>query len=406
MSKYLNKNISYTFVFILFSVFNPSFAQELELSRNWGDILEEAKGQNISMYAWGGSADMNSYLSWVSMELKTKYDINFRHVKVARTADFVSQLLSQKAAGKNTSNIDLIWINGENFHTLKRNDLLLGGYKEILPNIKYLNPSFSELFQYDNGVEVEGLEVPWGIAQITFFYNPKNVNNPPKDWQEFKKWIHENPGRFTYPEPNLDFHGESFLEQALWYISKELNGGEFDTESILNGIPDDNPELFNKWKEEISSIKNYLWKEGTTYPNTESEMFGLMANQEVDIVFSFNPNRGVLAMKNGLLPEVTAYTWEYSLTNANFVAITKYSASYQAALVAVNFLVSPEAQARKADEDVLGGPSIVSIGTLPESEKAFFSEGGRKVSILGDIPLSEPNIEWTKKIKSTWLELN
>ena len=80
----------------------------------------------MRLHAWGGSAQVNSYLQWVAQQVESKYDIRLQHVKLADTSDAVSRVLAEKAAGNNTNgSVDLIWINGENFAAMKKHGLLV-----------------------------------------------------------------------------------------------------------------------------------------------------------------------------------------------------------------------------------------------------------------------------------------
>jgi ABC-type uncharacterized transport system YnjBCD substrate-binding protein len=51
-------------------------------------------------------------------------------------------VLSEKEAGKDPGAVDLIWINGENFASLKQANLLYDGWNKALP--------YSALVDYDN----------------------------------------------------------------------------------------------------------------------------------------------------------------------------------------------------------------------------------------------------------------
>jgi len=57
------------------------------------------------------------------------------HVKLTDTADAVAQVLAEKAAGRDSDGaVDLLWINGENFAAMRREDLLHGPFVDALPN--------------------------------------------------------------------------------------------------------------------------------------------------------------------------------------------------------------------------------------------------------------------------------
>lgn len=88
---------------------------------DWQEIKNEAKGQTVWFNAWGGDTAINRYLDWVSGEMKTHYAINLKIVRLADAADAVKRIQTEAAAGRKTGgSVDLLWVNGENFRTLKR----------------------------------------------------------------------------------------------------------------------------------------------------------------------------------------------------------------------------------------------------------------------------------------------
>ena len=66
---------------------------------------------------------------------------------------------------------------------------------------------------------VDGMEAPWGMAQLTFYADRARVAQPPASWAELLDWARRNPGRFTYPKPPA-FHGTTFLKQLLDLLKK------------------------------------------------------------------------------------------------------------------------------------------------------------------------------------------
>lgn len=87
---------------------------------DWQEIKNEAKGQTVWFNAWGGDTAINRYLDWVSGEMKTHYAINLKIVRLADAADAVKRIQTEAAAGRKTGgSVDLLWVNGENFRTLK-----------------------------------------------------------------------------------------------------------------------------------------------------------------------------------------------------------------------------------------------------------------------------------------------
>lgn len=101
---------------------------------SWEAIEKAARGQTVYWNGWGGDEKVNAYIAWVGEQVKSRYGITLRHVKVTDIAETVSRILAEKYAGRDQNGtVDLIWINGENFHTMKQNGLLFGPFSERLP---------------------------------------------------------------------------------------------------------------------------------------------------------------------------------------------------------------------------------------------------------------------------------
>ncbi len=86
------------------------------------------KGKPSGLTHWGGDTAINRYLDWVSGEMKTHYAINLKIVRLADAADAVKRIQTEAAAGRKTGgSVDLLWVNGENFRTLKRGQFITNG---------------------------------------------------------------------------------------------------------------------------------------------------------------------------------------------------------------------------------------------------------------------------------------
>ena len=80
---------------------------------DWTAITNAARGQTVYWNAWGGDERINAYIAWVGDYVREEYSITLHQVKLADTADAVSRVLAERAAGKTTGgSVDLIWING------------------------------------------------------------------------------------------------------------------------------------------------------------------------------------------------------------------------------------------------------------------------------------------------------
>src|SRR5680860_124416 len=91
---------------------------------SWDQITQKADGQTVNWMMWQGSPHVNNYINnYVIPEVKKRYNINLE-ISNGQGNQIVSTLLTEQDAGKNTSDIDLAWINGETFYQLRQIDAL------------------------------------------------------------------------------------------------------------------------------------------------------------------------------------------------------------------------------------------------------------------------------------------
>jgi len=153
---------------------------------DWQDTLDAARGQTVYWNAWGGDARTNAFIAWVGEQTEKLYDVSIEHVRLSDTAEAVTRVISERAAGLDTGgSVDLIWINGPNFLAMKEQDLLFGPFVEDLPNAAYVDLSPGAPATLDFTVPVEGMESPWRLARFVFTYDSARVDAPPDSMAEF-----------------------------------------------------------------------------------------------------------------------------------------------------------------------------------------------------------------------------
>lgn len=310
---------------------------------NWDSVLEAARGQKINWYIWGGSDSINAYVdSFYGKALEERYEITLNRVPLADTVDAVNQLLSEKQAGTDPGSVDLIWINGENFSTLKQADMLYKDWAQKLPNAKYVdweNPAI----HLDFGNPVENMESPWSSAQFQFIYDSARTDEGdlPRSYAALKDWACANPGRFTYIMPGPGgFLGTRFVKGALY----EISGGAEQWLSFDQALWDrHSPALWNY----LNELKPCLWRNGETYPKDESALVTLFANSEVDLSMTNDITGAGRWIADGRMPETArAFVFDnYMIGDFNYVAIPRNAPNKAAALVLANLLLEPEFQA-------------------------------------------------------------
>lgn len=371
---------------------------------DWPAVVSQAKGETVYWNAWGGSDNVNDFIAWTGRQLQKRYGFKVVEVKVADTAEAVAKVVADKAAGKNTDgSVDLIWINGENFVAMKKQNLFFTpGWATKLPNWKYVdtrNPTVTT----DFNEPTDGLESPWGNAKLVFFYDSARTKKAdlPNNAEQLLAWAKAHPGRFSYPAPPA-FMGTTFLKQVLYELMDDKSKfyKPVDKMSFKQYVA----PLFSY----LDQIKPYLWHEGRDYPKDYPAMKQMLADGSLGIIFAFNPSEASSAIEAGKLPKtVRSFTFSGgTLGNTHFVAIPYNAAAKAAALVLANFLISPEAQFHKQNPEYWGDPTVLSMQKLPgEWQKKFaalkLGVATLPPSELGPI-IREPDASWTDAIEAAW----
>jgi putative thiamine transport system substrate-binding protein len=365
-------------------------------------VREAARGQTVYFNAWGGSTQINDYIAWVADEVRERHGIELVHVKLTSTSEAVSRVLAEKTAGQVTGgSVDLVWLNGENFLAMKEHELLFGPFAFDLPNFDLVDTEGKPTTLIDFTEPTEGLESPWGMAQFVLIHDSATLPEPPSDLDSLARWVADNPGRFTFPSPP-DFIGLTFLKHVL-------HAAVADPE-VLTAAPDPDTaseHLAPVWAW-LDAFQPDLWRAGHAYPINGPVLHQLFEDGEVDLTMAFNPAEASSLVLDGRFPETTR---TYALTdgsigNTHFVAIPFNSDATAAARVVADFLLSPEAQARKQDPRYWGDFTVLDLDKLGPDERALFyaielHPATLPPDQLGDT-LVEPHAAWMDLIEAGW----
>ena len=401
MQRFLNKLVLAGAAFLGFLL---SLAPiQMASASSWSEITQAAKGQSVYFNAWGGDDKINDYIQWAAKRLKSEHNITLTHVKLSDTSAAVARILAEKTAGRTSDgSVDLLWVNGENFAAMKRADLLQAdSWVFDLPSWQFTDTTELPGLISDFAEPTDGRESPWGRAQLVFAYDTAITATPPQNPAELMAYIKANPGRFTFPQPP-DFVGVSFLKQ----IALELSAQD--------------PALFKPASEEaaarvlaplwawLDEAQPHFWRGGRSYPADYPSLRQLLGDGEIDIAVSFNPADASNAIASGDLPEtVRTYIHQNgTLANIHFLAIPFNAQAPEAARLVADFMLSPEAQIKKADPTIWGDPTVLSYAKLSARDKAAMDSLPRGVATLSaaelNATLPEPHPSWVKVLEQGW----
>jgi putative thiamine transport system substrate-binding protein len=196
------------------------------------------------------------------------------------------------------------------------------------------------------------------------------------------------PNRLSYPRPP-EFHGTSFLKSVLI----ELTQNDL---ALSQPVSESDFELVTKplW-DFLDAFHQVAWRGGKQFPAGTAETIQLLDDGQLDLAISFNPNAVFSAQATGNLAETTkAYAMEYgALSNVHFLAIPWNSNASAAAQVAIDFMLSPQAQSKKGDLNVWGDPAVLETSHLTGS--------AQKTQRFKSV--SEPHPSWHAALEQAWL---
>ncbi len=367
---------------------------------DWDEIVAKAKGQTVFWNAWAGDERINAYIDWAGDQVRARYGVTVQHVKVSDTAESVARVVAEKVAGRTEGgSVDLIWINGENFAAMKRNDLLFGPWTDDLPNYRYVDTENKITTTIDFTVPVDNLEAPWGMAQFVFMHDTADVKSPPASVAGLLDWAKANPGRFAYPQPP-SFIGTTFLKQVLIELAP-------DPDALLQPVADFDAVTAPLW-DYLDALHPALWRRGEVFPQDAPTLHRLLDDREVSIAMSFHPAEASGLIAEDKLPDtVRTFVLENgTIGNTHFVAIPFNAKAREGAMVLANFLMSPEAQIRKQDPDVWGDFTVLATDKLSAEAQAAFAALDMGIATLSPSALGatqlEPHPSWVAALEEAW----
>lgn len=335
---------------------------------SFDEMKEKAKGTTVTFYGWGGDDVLNKWLDDVfAPDMKKKYDIKMERVPMD-IDQILSQLSGEVQAGKKDKggDIDMIWINGENFQSAKDNNMLYGPFTDKLPNFaKYIDTK-SEDVNYDFAYPIEGYEAPYGKAQFVMMKDDAVAKETPKNAEEFLEFCKKYKGKVTYPKLP-DFTGSVFVRNIIY----ETCGGyeqfmdmKADKATVKKAIQ---PAI-----DYLKKLNPYLWNGGKSFPDSSTKCEKMYSDGELVMYMTYGAYDAAVGIENGTYPKTTQ-TFQFdkgTIGNTNFMAIATNSDNKEGAMVAINEMMSPEIQASRYKE--MKTLPVVSYDKLSDDQKKEF----------------------------------
>ena len=404
-----------------------AFAQDVTSFRDsfvdgkvdWADVQARAKEEGeINLYYWGGSDKINIWMDSVAVPALAAEGVKLNPVRITGTKDAVDLVLAEKGSGKGLGegSVDAIWVNGENFATLKRQDALLGAFADKLPNSTNIewNPDDPRalLNLRDFGVETNASEMPWSGQQYVCAVNTARVSGAaPSTFAEMMTYLEANPGKFTYVKPP-HFNGNTFVQAAMYAFNPDGNGAVPFQASIDEMGAAELARLITPGMEYLKALEPHLLSAGGTarYPEDPKALDGLFLNGEIDFSCQFGLYGVATGLRDGTYPEGAeqfVFPAGNMIKNKNYLVIPGNAPNPAAAMVMANYMASVDSQATKLE--IAGMPPGIDPWRLSSADSAKLDAAspglvGVTQADLDTNTAPDTNATLVDVIEATWLE--
>jgi putative spermidine/putrescine transport system substrate-binding protein len=365
----------------------------------WDSVLARARGTTVTWLMWRGDPSINAYVDeWVTPRLRTRFGISLITIDAQGPA-VLNALVVEREAGRAFGTADLVWINGETFHNLRRERLLYGPWAGRQPAAALVD-SASPVIARDFGEFPLGYESPWGRVEFAFIYDSARLRDPPRTLDALAEWVRAHPGEFTYDQ---DFTGLAFVKALMYHLGGGVRAfdGPFDSARYVAASA-------RVWRW-LDRLRPALWRRGEAYPHGVAELEQMFANREVEFAMSYNENEVVSKARQTVIPPTSrAFVMrDGALANAHFLGIPFNAPNPAGAMVVADFLLSPEAQLEKLHPDVWGDGTVLARSKLPASWMAQFTVVGSDPRQIPRDPLDryavpEVNPRYGELLQADW----
>jgi len=234
-----------------------------------------------------------------------------------------------------------------------------------------------------------GFGIPYRGSSVVLAYNSKYVKTPPRTYDEILGWIKQNPGKFTYCDPQTCGSGSAFVYVALYKFSKaeDFSGLSYDAAKVKAWEP-----AFQL----LRSLKPYIYNNGF-YPNGNVAVLQLLGRENIYMAPVWS-DQGVSYLDQGLLPkDIKLVQVTPPFTGGDSAIAIPVHAEHQASgLMFLNWLLTSKAQTIVVNK--LAGYPGIDWKYMPKDVRDKFAGIATNFSPL-------PNGQYQADAKRLWQEM-
>jgi len=354
-------------------------SQFLEGALSWDQVLEIARAEGqVQFYYWGGDDNLNVWVDSVVAPAMAQLGITLRANRLTATKDAVDLVIAEAGAGRGIGDgsVDAIWLNGENFLALDRQQLLFGPFAQAVPN--GANFAWDEadpraqLNSRDFGTPTGGQEIPWSGEQYVCAANRAllPVADTPSTFEELRTYLQAHPGKFTYVKPP-HYLGNTFVQQVLYAFNPDGTGAQPFQKSLDELGTEELARLSQPGLDFLKDLEPLLLggPDAVRYPEDAAAAQGLFRNGEIHLHCEFGLYAVATRRDTGAYPETAEeiiFPQGQMIKNKSYIAIPSNTPNPAAALVLADYMASLEAQISKLE--LVGYPAGIDPWQLDPAD--------------------------------------
>ncbi|WP_062014779.1 ABC transporter substrate-binding protein [Aureimonas sp. AU4] len=365
---------------------------------DWAAVESAARGQRVEMTFVGGEA-AQAHLAWAAGEVERLYGVTLVPRAAASLAEAARGVEADGAAVP-----DLVATGGESFRRLDEAKRLSEPFARRLPNWRLVDTANQPAALMDATRPTGGREVPTGATRLVFLADTSREATPgdalPSSLEALRLHAQVHPGRIPFPSPE-DPAGLMLIEQVLFMTAEEPSvlwrpAAESDVAAVTAPL----------WAW-LDTLRAASWREGAEQPDAVAQL-GLLREGAIDVAVAADAGAAAGAVARGDLPaDRAAFALEGgTIGGAAYLAIPAASDAKEGAMVVANFLLSPEAQLRKADPAIWGEPTILAPDRLAPALRArlaaFAKAPGQPAGPGVNLVIQPLHPSWAAPLRDEW----
>ena len=387
----------------------------------WASVLETARAEGeVQFFYWGGDDNLNIWMDSVVAPAMAELGVTLRANRITGTKDAVDLVLAEAGAGKGIGegSVDAIWLNGENFFTLKQQGQLFGSFAQALPNSVHFEwdetDPHSTLNLRDFGTTTEGMEVPWSGEQYVCVANRAlmTADQTPSDFAGLRAYLEANPGKFAYVKPP-HYLGNTFVQQVLYAFNPDGTAASPFQASISELGAEELARLIEPGFAYLRELEPLLLggpQGATRYPEDGAAADGLFRNSEIHLTCGFGLYAVATKRANGSYPDTAEeiiFPAGSMIKNKSYLAIPANAPNPAAALVLANYMSSVDAQVTRLE--LVGYPAGIDPWRLSPEDAARLEAAapphfGVTAAELDANIAPDTNASLVDVVEAVWLE--